>query len=378
MNEVHGPLKVVVVGAGVAGASCARALAAQGHQVQVLEKSRGAGGRLATRHLTWVDAQGLAHDARFDHGAPGFAAAHPAFQNFAEDAVRAGWLRRWLPHLCSRGLGVDSDAPLYLPWPDMQQLCVQLLRGVTTHWHAQVEGLRRTAQGWQVHTVDQPEPRAFDAVVLAMPPAQAARLLLAHRRDWAQRATIALMQPCWTLMGVANLPQQRLDWNAARPTLGPLAWLHRNETRPGRENPTHQTHWVAHARPAWSREHLEDNADAVQTQMQSALSAWLGEAVQWHHATVHRWRYARPHALRAQSGQCWWDACLRLGVCGDFLGGGGVEGAWLSATALAQAMQAGADPQNKPSSSVHELARSSTQHPAHHAARLTMPLKRVA
>lgn len=32
--------------------------------------------------------------------------------------------------------------------------------------------------------------------------------------------------------------------------------------------------------------------------------------------------------------QCWWDATRGLGVCGDFLGGNGVEGAWQSAQAL--------------------------------------------
>jgi renalase len=369
MNQARASQRVAIVGAGIAGASCARALAAQGHEVRVFDKSHGAGGRMATRHVPWVDGQGLAQVTRFDHGAPGFSAKHPGFQAFAENAVRMGWLRRWSPHLCSRGAGEDPAAPHYLPWPDMPQLCVQLLKGVTAHWHAQVDGLRHTAQGWQVQTVDQCEPRVFDSVVLAMPPAQAAKLLVGHRRDWAQRASIALMQPCWTLMGVAEPPRQALTWTAAKPVNSLLTWLHRNESRPGRESATRQIHWVAHARPAWSREHLEDDANTVQLQMQAALSACLGEAVHWHHATVHRWRYARPHALQATSGQCWWDAHQQLGVCGDFLGGGGVEGAWLSAAALVQAMgQAVNDPS-------HRLAMDPLTRPA---SAVTMPLKWVA
>jgi len=49
-----------------------------------------------------------------------------------------------------------------------------------------------------------------------------------------------------------------------------------------------------------------------------------------------------PHAPSpASAGQCWWDATQGLGVCGDFLGGTGVEGAWLSARALASALLQG-------------------------------------
>jgi hypothetical protein len=38
----------------------------------------------------------------------------------------------------------------------------------------------------------------------------------------------------------------------------------------------------------------------------------------------------------------WWDDDLRLGVCGDFLGGGGVEGAWLSSQSVVRALLASA------------------------------------
>jgi hypothetical protein len=37
--------------------------------------------------------------------------------------------------------------------------------------------------------------------------------------------------------------------------------------------------------------------------------------------------------------RCWWDVARGLGVCGDFFGGTGVEGAWQSARALSDAMR---------------------------------------
>jgi renalase len=109
----------------------------------------------------------------------------------------------------------------------------------------------------------------------------------------------------------------------------------RNDTRPGRASVPGQAQWVAHARAGWSRRHLEQPAAWVQQQMQAALAECVGGPIDWQHCTVHRWRYAMPQALAAAPAPwAWWDATQGLGVCGDFLGGSGVEGAWLSARML--------------------------------------------
>ena len=50
--------------------------------------------------------------------------------------------------------------------------------------------------------------------------------------------------------------------------------------------------------------------------------------------TAHRWRYGDTEP--ALNLGCWWDAESPLGLCGDWLNGGKVEGAWLSGRALAQ------------------------------------------
>ena len=140
-------------------------------------------------------------------------------------------------------------------------------------------------------------------------------------------------------MGVARRPAKDLPWDTMRPEQGPLAWIMRNDARPGRQAAPDEVHWVAHARAGWSRQHLEQPLQCVQAQLQTALQAELGEPADWLHAVVHRWRYAMPLATGAAlATPFWWDARLGLGVCGDFLGGNGVEGAWRSAQALAAAV----------------------------------------
>lgn len=334
---------IAVIGAGIAGATCARALSMAGHAVQVFDKSRGPGGRLATRRIEWVDPQGQACTTPLDHGSVAITARTAAFRAFVDHALRAGWLAEWAPRLAAQSLPLEGDAPLYLPVPGMPALCRHLLDGVAATWSFEVDQLHRSALGWQVQARGERHAAQFDAVVLALPPAQVAPLLAPHRNDWARYASVTPMQPCWTLMGVADAAAgasgPAAPWDMARPSTGPLDCILRNDARPGRERVPGQAHWVVHARAGWSRRQLEQPAEWVQAQMQAALVELLGHPVDWLHCTVHRWRYAMPQTQKITAGDaCWWDAAQGLGVCGDFLGGCGVEGAWLSAQSLAAAL----------------------------------------
>jgi renalase len=350
-------LRVAVVGAGMAGAACAHGLMQAGHAVQVFDKSRGPGGRMATRVMPWVDAHGTPAQQQFFHGVAGFAARSPAFQSHLRAAELAGHVRAWQPVVDPKGWPVGAANLHHQPVPDMAQLCRELLAGAQQLWHHPVQALQHGAAGWQLRVDNHWHTGHFDAVVLALPPAQAAVLLTPHHREWAQRASLALMQPCWTLMGVAQALVAPVPWQVSQPTRGPVAWLSCADAGPG-----HQA-WVAHARPAWSRAHLEQAPAWVQTQLQQAVADWLGQAPPWRCAVVHRWRYAMPHAMphtlprtlpqalqtaavATPSSACWWDGRLGLGVCGDFLGGhgaNGVEGAWLSGRALALSLLASVD-----------------------------------
>ena len=338
---MQGPvtLKVAVIGTGIAGASCAHALSHSGHAVQVFDKSRGAGGRMATRRAEWVDRQGRSQLSRFDHGAPCFTAHEPSFQQFIGDALDKAWLAPWQPRLSPQSLPWPNAAPCYLATPDMPALCRQLLDGIDAHWSCAVSGLRREHGRWVLEQGQGVAGEGFDAVVLAMPPIQAAALLEQHQMDWAARAAAVPMQPCWTLMGVAEASALPQVWDLARPASGALAWMLRNDARPARDVVPGQAHWVVHASADWSRRHLEQDAAQVQADLQAALAEHLGEPIDWLYATVHRWRYAMPdRSTDAPGDPCWWDAAQGLGVCGDFFAGPGVEGAWLSGRELAQAI----------------------------------------
>lgn len=322
-----------VVGGGLAGASCAQALRAAGWQVSLWDKARGPGGRLATRRMGWRDAQGTEHPAALDHGAIGLHPVTPAGQTWAASLEAQGLTALWQPRPQPGSQPLAERAALWVPQPNLPALCQHQMQGVQTYWERPVTALHRDADGWRLDSSRQ----RYDAVLLALPPAQAEPLLAAHEPEWAQRAALALMQPCWTLMGVASAEPGDTDWDASRPQGGALDWLARNETRPDRAEAHPGTvHWVAHARAGWSREQLEAPAEDIKAALQAAVAAALGHPVHWRCCTVHRWRYAQPHAYSpGPQGQCWWRPQTKLGVCGDFLGGVGLEGEWASGCALA-------------------------------------------
>ncbi|MEO8311353.1 MAG: NAD(P)-binding protein [Caldimonas sp.] len=345
-DHAPGSIRVAVIGAGLAGASCGRGLRYADAQVTVFERSRHVGGRMATRLATWADDAGIGQSATFDHGAQSFTAVRPRFRAFMARAVAEGRAVRWQP-LVHSSRSVASER-CFVPTPTTPALCGHLLAEATLHLERTVRRLQRAADGaWYVVSDGAPLAGPFRYVVLAVPPAQAAVLLAGHEDRWAAALMAKRMEACWTLMAVTD--DVDWPWDAAEPDRGPLAWVARNDRVPARGAPQGCAVWTAHATAEWSAARLEAEPGAIALELQAALRAQLpiagsnGRPLRWHHASAHRWSHAGP-AFDCDdsfdSGDALWNEALGLGVCGDWLGGGGVEGAWHSGDELADAMAA--------------------------------------
>lgn len=331
-------LKVGIVGAGMAGLACAQALAVSGAQVQLIDKGRGPGGRLATRRVPSPD------DANqvlgIDHGAQILYPRDPAFAAWLASGQSAGWAAPWTPR---RG-GAWATGPDRTGWvgvPGMSALAQALRRDMAVAQGQPVVALERSAEGsWTLRDAAGMVFGPFDKVVLALPPAQAATLLdaaSAAPAGWAAELRQVAMLPCWTLMAVTDDPGH--TWDVLEPETGPLAWVARNDHKPGRSAPTGGATWVAQAGAAWTQAHRDHSPAAVQDALQTALQGLLAPQLprQWHHIAVHRWLYALPPQATPGT-PCRWDAGLGLGLCGDHFAGRDVEAAWLSGRALARAI----------------------------------------
>ncbi len=315
----------------MAGLSCAHALVQAGHTVHVFDKSRGPSGRMSTRRAE--DAHG---PWQCDHGAQYFTARDPAFRAEVARWQQAGVAALWDARLASfdGSTWTTPTTPVerFVGTPRMtspaawqvQSLGVDAL----AQWQTTVQRLDRTEDGWAITSAEHGlHSQRYGAVLLAVPAPQAVPLLAPVAPAGAALAASARMRGSWAVMLRYAAPVH-MPWDGAFINAGPLRWVARDSSKPGR---TGAETWLLHASPAWSDAHIEDSAESVTAVLVAAFAGLGGPAPLA--ATAHRWRYADTEpALTLGS---WWDASLRLGLCGDWLHGGKVEGAWLSGQALA-------------------------------------------
>lgn len=298
---------IIVVGAGLAGLTVAAGLAAANRNVVVLEKSRGTGGRLATRRVG---------EMRFDHGAQYLKPVHSGYAEFLRQAVMAGAADAW------PAIGETAHIGL----PGMGGLVKPLAQGLDIRTGCRVGAARRGADGWRLADPDGTEIARCGSLVVTAPAPQAAAMLDGHAA--ADRLGEVVFAPNWTLM-VALADRPGLP-EASRDETKDLSWIARDSGKPGR--PAAPECWVAQSSAAFARETLErDATDVCGDLVHLFAEAAGGDLPPPVHAAAHRWRYS--HAETPLGQPCLHDPEAGLVVAGDYCLGTKAEHAWLSAQA---------------------------------------------
>ncbi|MFO8075916.1 MAG: FAD-dependent oxidoreductase [Egibacteraceae bacterium] len=324
---------VVIVGAGLAGLVAATALAADGADVVLLDKSRSAGGRLATRRV---------EGATLDHGAQFFTVRSEAFAGLLEAWRAAGMpVRAWshgLPQAPSVAAGpaaVDIPAdghPRYIVDGGMNALAQHLAERLEVRERRRVSRADAVDGRWRISVEGL---RAREVVegrrLLLTPPVPQSLALLPPDAPRAEELTDLGYAPCVSLLAVLSAPPA-LPWpGGVQIADGPIGWLADNQRKGLSVRPA----LTAHATDAESTV-LADLDDATAAaRLGSHVAPWLGDGrpVAVH---VKRWRYARPllpHPERAVSTDV--DGAL-LVFAGDAFGEARVEGAARSGLAAAE------------------------------------------
>lgn len=314
-------MRIAIIGAGMAGLSCADGLTNAGHRVTLYDKGRGPGGRMSTRRI-----ETTAGIASFDHGAQYFTVRNPGFaaqvRVWADNGIAAPW--------------PDAGPDAWVGTPGMNAIVKQMASQHDAHFATLIKGLFLDSSGWWL-VGDQHRFGPYDALVLAIPAEQCAPLLSLADFDMARRVHDYRTLPCWTVMLAFDQPV-----SAGQPIyrhIGDIGWAARNSAKPGRGGPES---WVIQATPAWSATHVDDDAASVTETLVRQFAALIGSKLPPPiMAQAHRWRFAR--ASGSNNGAYWgarWNAAKQVGVCGDWLLGPRIENAWLSGQMMARRIMA--------------------------------------
>lgn len=308
-----GPLPVRVVGGGISGVACARALADAGVPVVVWDRARRVGGRLAVRTVD---------NRPVDVGASYFTVSDPAFQAVTDSWTARGLARPWADTFAVAdpdGLTGTTTGPVRYAAPGgMRALVGDLAEGVYVEY------------GNEAESVD-PGPHLdrlpAAAVVLAMPDPQAADLLgdglpeeeaLVAGRDWEPTLTLyaGWEQRSWPEVDGVFVNDSPV-----------LAWIADDGRRRGDAAPV----LVAHSTGEFAAAHLDLPRSGID-EMLTAVCRVLGISSDPAWAGVQRWslsRPTRPHPEPYHLG------AAGIGLCGDgWTGRPRVEAAYLSGRAL--------------------------------------------
>lgn len=301
---------VAILGAGMAGAAAARRLADAGLAVQVFDKGRTVGGRMATRRHGSL---------QFDHGAQFMRAHGTAFAEQLADWERRGIVAPWAG--AARRVGI----------PDMTAPVRDLLAGIPVASEVTIARIRRTGSAWHVEAASDAVHGPFDAVAITFPAPQVSALLAASGSalPGVERPAYA---PCWSVMVAAEGPAVE---DLVEPGAGPIGLIAADGSKPGRPGGSRLT---IHATAEWSRAHLEEPREAIVAALLLAAERHLGVPLDPTYAEAHRWRYAQVERPLGMPNL--YDPALRLGAGGDWCLGARIEAAYDSGSALAGAILA--------------------------------------
>jgi len=323
--------RLCIVGAGLAGAGVAYGLRDEPVDVTILEKSRGVGGRAATRRK---------HGCRYDHGANYIKESDDRttdlLKTLGDDGLVDITEPVWTFDVDGEITSSDRQESHKWTWrKGVTQFAKRLLAETDADLRktTRVDALDRADGEWTLTDTDGDDHGPFDAVVLTPPAPQTAALLAATTVDGEQpaalvEATDAVRDvPFRTIRTVVLQYPFELDVpyyalvNTDR--AHEIGWLARESCKPGHV-PDGQELLIVQMAPDWSTDHYDDPLDLAAEAVAGKVAGLLDDERLREPGWVddQGWRYALPNEGFDTDRLAGLDE-NELYVAGDWLSGNG-------------------------------------------------------
>ncbi len=336
-NSKYHQLTTAIVGAGCSGLAAAHTLRDAGHTVTLFEKSRGVGGRAATRHR-----EGFI----YDYGANYIKPSAPAsvelitkrfYTSDLIDIKKPVWTFDGAEHI-QEGDPTQNAEPKWSYRHGLNTLPRRMAEGLDIHLETYIARIQQQTHGWTLYgkDVNLPAPveqtfGPFDRVLITIPATQAVELIGAsqlpqdlsplicsHLEEAHYNALISvlfgyrprpLIRPYYALVNTDRA--HAISW---------LSWEH--EKNPERA-PTDAGLLMAQMGPQYSQEHWQTADEEIYRDVAPRVSSLLDEILPAPYFTdIQRWRYALPTQKANADTLNAVTLPLGLAFCGDgFVGG---------------------------------------------------------
>lgn len=320
-------MRIFVIGAGISGCVSAWKLAQCGHDVVLLEKGRGVGGRMATRRMD---------GARIDHGAQFFTVQDSRMQKLVEDWQSAGVVVPWYDQIPGR-----DDLPTRVRFRGAQGMtspAKTLAQSFKVETGFFVDQVHKHAGGWRV-TEQGSKKRAFqcDHLVITMPSVQMLELFARSEytldTETMKRLRSIKHTRCLAVLGTLDRPSSLVSPGTLTHPVEEIDWLSDNQVKGISPVPS----FTLHASARYSQKHWESLDEerippllaVAEKKLQAKIKTWAS----------HRWGFAKPLVTFGQSH--WHSDEEKLTLAGDGFGGERIEKAALSGWEAAEAILKG-------------------------------------
>ena len=307
---------IVIIGAGLAGVTCANKLAPY-FSIDLFEQAARPAGRLAapTQKSTMAEM-----------GAPYFTIRHAAFSEYiASQHCAEQWeVEFGVFNQASEWVSEATPTSRWLGRNTMADLLAPLDGSINAHFTHGVDKFYRQHDSWVVESKGR-KYGPYQKVIFAVPAPIVKQLLV---EVVGHNIAFADMLPCHACQFSLN-ENLTLPYSAFFISEPPLRIAIHNATKPNRS----KNSWLLHTQHAWSSAHIDESTNDIQEAMVTSFEKICQQPLNITNIMTGLWPAAfaaKPLALDFQ-----WNEELQIGVVGDWVADGRVEGAYLSGDGLA-------------------------------------------
>lgn len=280
-----------VIGSGLSGLMVARTLKDRNMNVIVLDKGRGAGGRMATRRVPWNRSYAV-----FDYGAQYLTVRDALFRDFIEELVKNDVVRLWSRGFYdnNRDLKIDG-VERFIGVEGMRSITRYLSRDLDLRQSERVEYISSEKGQWLIRTNTD---KCFRSeIVVLTPPVQQSLALLVDSGieldiNIHNKLSEISYDPCIALLAFCNggssIPDPGGIWCSDKL----VDWIADNRKKGISEQVTAIT---VHTTSDFSRNFWDRSDEEIITEVSGYVGDMLGVVIA--DCQVHKWRYSRPVKL---------------------------------------------------------------------------------